>query len=208
MATFVPVQVYDANGDWYLCWKIEEAKEEVIPLAQIRRRVVDAWKLDAARKPAQDKANELAAQARKAPADSLSDVMARAGGPAVTEPGKFTWRTRGPVPNERQALPRYSQVEGVDGAAEDFMKTVFSLAPTETGVAMNQAQNKVYVIRLKRFDPLDADLREQFAATKPEQYIDMATVGRQSLVQNWYDGLASEAGVRWHRETRSPSAAE
>ena len=57
---------------------------------------------------------------------------------------------------------RYSTIEGVDMAGDDFMKTVFTLEPMGVGTAMNHPKTIAYVIQTQKYDPTDKVLWEVF----------------------------------------------
>jgi hypothetical protein len=137
----------DNENHAYLFWKTQEEPAYVPPLDQIRDKVIQAWKMIQARELARKRGEEFAVQARalKKPLQELFGAQAKL---KIAETGPFSWLTLGNVPADPGAQPRLSEVEGVDRAGEQFMKTVFDLQPAGVGVAMNVPQDTVYVVRL------------------------------------------------------------
>jgi hypothetical protein len=189
----------DPEGNGFLFWKTEEQKPYVPKFAQVREKVLAAWKMIEARAIARKRADELAAQARTAN-KPLKEAFADQAGLKVIDTGSFTWMTTGNVPQDPSAgAPRISQIEGVVRIGDAFMQTVFGLQAGQVGVASNHPQDTVYVVRLAEYEqPLD-QLRDEFAREPAGVYMVAATTDRQQMFQTWINDLEKEANIHWLR---------
>lgn len=200
---FQPV-VTTGAGEQYLVWKTAEAPALVPTFATVRRDVLNSWKFAQARSLAREHAERLAERARKSK-QALVEEFGKKENKQVLLPAEFTWLTRGNVPSGLDAAPRLSAIEGIEEVSDDFMRSIFSLAPGEVTVAVDVAQAKYYVVRLKRFRPFEEDLKESFASEDFRKYIDAAQVDFYRLQQTWLAALEKEAGVEWLRAPRQQS---
>lgn len=196
----------DGENNAYLFWKTSEEPAYVPPLDEIRAEVVQAWKLNKARDLAKKRAEEYAEQARtqKKP---LAELFGSQPNMKVVEPAPFSWLTLGNVPMQQSAEPRLSEVDGVDQAGPDFMQTVFGLPAGGVGVAFNQPQDIVYVIRAIEFQPSEDQLRDEFSRENPMRYLSAARPDQRAIFLNWINELNAEADVHWVRQAdlRRPS---
>jgi len=204
--TYKPETGTDGEGNEFLFWKTEEKAAYVPTLEQARDQVVLAWKTIRARELARKRAEELAGQARAA-GKPMSETFANQGELKVIETKPFSWLTVGSVPMDFSGgQPRISEVDGVDRPGQDFMETVFGLTPGQLGVAMNEPENMVYVIRLVEFDRPADELRTDFAAEPPTRYMNVATEQRRDVYLTWLDDLNRAADVHWVRPADSRTA--
>lgn len=196
-------QSEDFLGNRYLFWKINETKEFIPKFEEVKEQVVQGWKMREARKLAVAHAEQLAARAR-ADQKPLKEVFAGDAGLEVTSTGPFSWLTYGSVPVglTPNQPPRLSEVQGVDSAGQDFMRTVFHLQPGEIGVAMNRPETIVYVVQLESSSPSEVVLRETFMVENFGRYAIAAQVDRQELSQAWSKQFTEDAGVDWERMAR------
>jgi hypothetical protein len=194
--THKPETVYDNDNSAFLFWKTQEEKAFVPPLDQIQKQVVQAWKMIKARDLAKKRAEEFAAQARalKTP---LAELFGKQEQLKVAEIGPFSWLTLGNVPQDGGGLPRMSEVDGVDRPGEAFMKAVFALEPGGVGVAPNEPQDLMYVIRVADFAPPMDELRAAFAREAPNRYLAAAVDDQRAIYLAWLSDLNKEAGVHW-----------
>jgi hypothetical protein len=96
--------------------------------------------------------------------------------------------------------PEMSTVAGIDLAGREFMQSVFALKTGESGVAPNQAHNKVYVVRAMKQDPDDDRLRSQFLESGYNQMVLMLAQGEALHTSvEWYRGIADQYQVKWQR---------
>ena len=96
--------------------------------------------------------------------------------------------------------PEMSAVPGIELAGREFMQSVFSLKPTETGVSPNQAHSRVYVVKAVSQEPDDERLRSQFAEMGYNQLILMLAGGeRQFTFMQSIRGIEDQYNVKWQR---------
>jgi hypothetical protein len=180
----------------FLYWKVEEQEPYVPELADIRQEVVDAWKQGEALQVAKVEAEKLAKKIKgtEPMMESLDKDLAE----KVVETNEFSWMTEGAVPMGF-GQPTLSSVDGVEFAGMDFMESVFSLDPGETGVAVNQPQTIVYVVRVASESPDEEELRQKFLQGGFYRAVSLAGMERYRFMGEWYRDLDKEMEVEWHR---------
>jgi hypothetical protein len=188
----------DAENNFYLFWKTQEEPAYVPPLDEVREKVVRAWKMDKARELAKKRGEEYAAQAR-ALKKPLKDAFGSQANLKVADTAPFSWMTLGNVPTQPGAAPRLSEVDGVDQAGPEFMKTVFGLPVGGLGVALNEPQDTAYVVQVLDFEPAQVQLRDDFAMENPNRYMAAARDDQIAIFRDWIADLNKEAGVHWLR---------
>jgi hypothetical protein len=165
-------------------------------LEDIRDEIVDAWKRREAFALARAEAERLAEEAR---GKKLAEAIAGREGLEIIEPAEFSWMTVGMTPFGGGGQPSLSAVDGVEGAGNDFMQAVFRLKEGDTGVAANQAETAVYVVRIVSESPPESERREQFliSGLTPE----MQGIVSEELFElwdGWYNDLEKELKVVWN----------
>ncbi len=196
---FRPEMTQDNENNVYLFWRTQLERPYVPPLDQIRDPVVRAWKMIKARELASRRGKEYAEQSQSLH-KSLAELFGSQGTLKVTETQPFSWLTFGNVPVQPGVRPRLSEVEGVDLAGPAFMKTVFGLHPDGVGVAINEPQDTVYVVRLVEFEPSLGELRDAFAGEQPSRYLAAAFDEQRQVFETWIKDLNAEADVHWIRQ--------
>jgi len=173
-------------------------------LSEVREIALRRWKETAARTLAQQKAEELANEAR-ASGKPLSEAFAHRCDVPVVETAPFTWRDMDEV-SELGVASGFAFFDNqvLDLPGLDFMEAVYSLnsEPGQLGreiaVAFNQPQTAVYIVRLTSSSPSPEALWERFQVTPVRDYLG---VGQQELVgaayEAWLDEIRSKAGFRW-----------
>jgi hypothetical protein len=97
-----------------------------------------------------------------------------------------------------------SQVNGAEMAGPDFMEGVFSLRAGEVGVAVNNPETIVYVVRVMSESPPAATLREMFLASGiTSDVVSIARMEQARIYSDWYQSLEEEMDVKWLREPES-----
>jgi hypothetical protein len=185
----------------FLFWVTDEEEEYVPTFEQARAEVEKAWKFNEARKLAQEEAEREAQNVKKD--QTLKDVF----GEKVTASGKFSW-LRGPnMPMGMGGEPTLSEVNGVEQAGDEFMRTVFGLKVGETGVAVNESKSIYYVVRVTSRTPDEENLREQFVGSRAalQSAASVARQERGQLGQQWLADLQKEFKVEWQRPPRQPN---
>ena len=190
---FQPGNSQDGDGSRYVYWQTEKVLEHATDLKdeETRRHVVRTWKLEQARDIARKRAEELAEAARQS-GGTLKDALAEES-LEVVETGEFTWM------NDLfgQGQPRLSEVHGVEHAGHDFMRTVFALGAGEVGVAANQPQDTVYLVRVARLTQSPEVLRAIFKATPFRSYSQVAAEEYVEVNRHWIEQIEQQAELIW-----------
>lgn len=210
MPAFMPGISWDYDGNGYLYWKIREVEERVPKFDEegMRDKVLAAWRFHVqAKKAALEHAQRLADEARNA-GGSLADSIGRQPGVTVSQTGLFTWLTTGTLSMMPYQQPRLSKVEHVEMAGDAFMRAAYGLAVNEVGVAMNQPETTVYVMRLIKTTPLENFLMASFESEPMVMYLMVAQVERQKMINDWYADLRREADLKWERPADQPTRDE
>jgi hypothetical protein len=206
------------DGAEFVYWRTKVQEAYVPSLADIRPDVVYAWKFQRARELARAKAKDLASQANKAqklamqageaqtsPEDvvrtPLKEVFAGDAEIAARlfETGDFSWLTRGVNPfGMGGAELEISAVNGVEQAGEEFMRKVFALDLGEVGVAENQPESFVYVVRIDSSAP-SLDIRRQIFLNAGLSDVVSSIINRnQGKLQNeWLADMNQQLKVTW-----------
>jgi hypothetical protein len=188
----------DIKGNRYLFWKTEATKAEVPTFEQAKPAVLAAWKTIEARKLASQRAAVMAAEAQKS-GKSLRELYP--GKAAKT--GFFSWMTEEPLAAQLgQPRVRLSEVNGVNGAGMEFMRTVFELAPGQVGHALNASEDTVYLVRVVEQRPSENQLLSEFLKTNYQQYASVAQNDNREFMVAWMTEMENEAGVQWERPAR------
>jgi hypothetical protein len=202
LADFHPAESMDLQGDRYVFWKTEEAKDRVPAFTDKGERevVLRAWKMVHGRSLAVKGAEALAEEARKA-SKPLKQVLADRPDLRVSMPPAFSWMTFGNVPlGSAPNAARISSVAGVDLPGEDFMRAVFHLKPGQVGVAMNAPQTVAYVIRLDQLNPSHEVLWKQFEVDDFSKYAPVALSDQRQILQAWLREIRTSAGLQWKQK--------
>jgi len=196
MAKFQSTTVQDVEANRYLVWKTEEVDAYVPEFADVRSKVLRAWKMTKARDLAVAKAKKLAEEANKA-GKPLKDLLADRAGLTVAETPAFSWLTRGSANADNRSPLRISEVEGVEAPGADFMREVFSLSVGSAGEAMNQPQTAAYVVRVVSVEPAREVLRAGFLADPFPLYNEVAQEDQAEVQRAWIKGIEAEAHLAW-----------
>jgi hypothetical protein len=180
----------------FLYWNVAEKQAYVPELKDIRDEVIDAWKRREAFVIAKAEAEKLAKEA--APDKALGESLSAHDGLNIIQPAPFSWMSTGSTPFGGAGAPTLSQVDGVEAAGNEFMRSVFSLKKGEVGVAVDQPQAMVYVVRIAAEIPSDETLKEQFLASGVTPEVSqIAFVEIEDVWQDWYKDLEKEMKVEW-----------
>lgn len=202
-ATFNPISSVDVEGNRYLAWKTEETEERVPQFDEtgMREQVVRAWKLVQAKSLATKEAENLAKEAHQAN-KSLKDFFAGREGITVSEPEPFSWMTFGSLPPMAwgNRPPQLSEVKGAEYAGQRFMQAVFRLSVGDVGVALDEPETTVYLVRPEEFSPLEAVLQKEFEAASLRSYASAGMSDIQQFQRDWWKGIYDGAGVKWERD--------
>lgn len=196
---FKPTRAVDLERRMYLFWKVDDQGPRVPKFEELRGEVLHTWKLVQARGLAQQRAEQLAASARKS-GQSLAGTFADRPDIKVLNPKPFSWlATFGALSTEEQPAYFLSGVEGVDAPGEEFMRAVFSLPEGGVGVAFNAPKTMAYVIRIEQFAPAEVVLWEGFQVDRFAAYLSAASRDQWEMMRAWRDSFRSAAGLEWER---------
>ena len=169
-AFYVNLKLYNpyrsdaADGDHsYLWWRTEYAPAFVPKFEQVKKQVLDSWKMIEARKLARTQAKTYADEANQQHKE-LKELFQFKPNLQVSTIGPFSWLTLLPVARDPRQRPQVelTPLSGVDKAGNDFMHVVFHLHGGAAGVAMNEPQTIAYVVQAIDFEPAETLFRTSF----------------------------------------------
>jgi hypothetical protein len=198
-ATYSKLNEYDPNsfqdilaGKSYLFWVVEKQDQQIPKMEDVKDNIIKFWKRQKAFEAAKIDAEKIAEKAN-AEKKSLLDTY----GEKAVRTGEFSWfSTAGQF--------GISDVIGVDGPGESFMKKAFSLNEGEAGAAPNMNRDVIYVIRItnkKKTSPEDVNRTfiEKVAQAQDipleVQTVTGSYVNRLSL--DWQQDFREEFEIRW-----------
>ena len=207
-----PMTISRGNAEiQYVYWKTGETEEHVPELKDVRDEVVKAWKAREALKLARKAADDAAEQARQ----SGASLASKFGGEKVIETDATTFYDKMSVimARMRQGYLQTSEIEGIEGVGEEFMRTVFKQQAGDVCVAVNQPETEVCVVRIKTDRPSREELQRDFkeALTKGAppglpyevQLLAAGDVGR--FFRDWIQDFDKKMEVDWKRDPRPGS---
>ncbi len=202
MRPFTSITTVDTAGNRYRIMKTA-AKETYVPtFEEAKSEVLHAWKMIEARKLIKQRAEELAADARKQN-KSLKEAFAADKSLTVLEPEAFSWLTRNSADpfGTQRSLPQLTEVEGVVDGGDEFMRGVFALeADGSVGVTLNNPQTIAYVVRIKSYTPSPQLLRDTFLVDPPMESMTAISNDQRQLFQSWLDDRRKLAKLTWKRD--------
>ncbi|MCA9239731.1 MAG: peptidyl-prolyl cis-trans isomerase [Planctomycetales bacterium] len=157
---YEPTIASDADLNLYLVQKIKHVKQSTPKLAEVRDKVIEAWKKEKAGELALKRAQELAKRANDQ-GESLDELFAGDSSAEVVESELFSWLTPSIAPSGLYFL-KLDNPGTVEHAGPDFMEAVFSLGPNEVGAALDYDKTHAYVFRVVQRENSQQELREQF----------------------------------------------
>ncbi len=208
---FMPKQTlassrFPGTETMFVFWKTDEQESRVPPLTEIKERVMEDWKQQAARQFALQTAQELAEQANNSQ-ESLSQIENQR---EVKQVGPFTWMT---ISNFTGGSPQMhlSRVPDLPDAGPEFLRDVFSLAVGEAGTAVNHQRNKVYAVQITEEVPdLETRRREFFQLLDESDghhplLTQLSQYESREMMTEWLDQLVNDKKVVWKRPPRLES---
>ncbi len=188
-----------AGNEFFLSWKSKDIKETASKWDDpgVQKEVLEAWRLEQARKPALARAKKLAAEAG-AGKTTLKEAFAGVSGIEVVAPPPFTWMIGGYSLNEQYRLNM--DIKGLKMPGEKFMKTVFTLNEMGVGTALNEPQTIAYVIQVEKFEPSNELLWKRFLDDDYSRYADAGSSDMRAAVNALFNELSKEAGLKWNRK--------
>lgn len=191
----------------YLLWKEADEPQLTADRKDVEEQLVKAAKMQEAFKLAKAEAERLAAQAREKGDESLrKSIGAVDKAAAIVNPQPFSWLSTGFSPGGMGMRLQPADIPEVPYPGEEFMQTVLDLQPGEVGVAADQPQKRVYVIRVVSQTP-DEDILRQMFLTKgvsdrnvSQQY----NSERLATLASWMTNvLEKEMQLKWNRTPQS-----
>jgi len=184
----------------------------------IKELVRDRYLTVHARELAEKRAKELADLANQSKDQPLAVSLAGQD-VSIVETGPFTWFTRSLAQTgyaraqlvfgevREMGVPRgtadYNNVH-IKAPGVNFMETAYSLQPGESGVAMNQPQMLVFVIRLVGSTPHE-ELLWSFFVTTP--LMDYEGAGKEDsqreMMRKWLEEIERNVGFQWVNRPKS-----
>jgi hypothetical protein len=186
---FNDLKLYDSqtiNDNWgtkngYLFWASEKADTRIPTLEEAEADIIKFWKSQRALELAMAEGELI----KKKVNDVRSKKMSEMYSDRAFSTGAFTWFSN-------FGSTRYGSPTGVTMAGNEFMKTAFSLAELEAGVATNETKDTVYVIQsqseLKSPEEVGSDyLENHFFKYKriPNEVLRVSQLYFQELNLNW-----------------------
>ena len=208
-------------------WKIEDTPARVPELqeADVREKVIRAWKFDQARRLAEKRAKALADKAKAEEANLTAAVSGESAtgqktdtALSVIETPEFTWlSTPQSVPGAQQD-PMATDIPLIPNAGNDFMKTVFEdLNEGEIGVAANANRSVYYVVKVTGRESTKDDggvaqqeRNKQFLSQKltgmypifKSPYESIAQFPQRAIDQAWRQNIAKRFSVEWDEDVQ------
>jgi hypothetical protein len=162
----LPLQSMGFDGtqlvDFLFC-KVEEEMPRVPAFDECRDEVEKAWKMSQARRLASDKANELASRLNATnDADPWPGLLDESLRKLVIKPPMFTWLQ---PPFRSGDLPGLSNIDGIVQPGPNFMERVFIGKIGQAVVALDEPQQKAWVIRILERGPSEEELLTKFQSS-------------------------------------------
>lgn len=211
-------------------WKIDYVPERQPELteADVKEKVIRAWKFDQARLLAEKRAKALADKAKAEKSDLTAAIAGESASGQKTDPElriietpPFTWlSTPDNVPPGRMIDPMPTDIPLIPDAGNDFMKVVFEdLNDGEIGVASNVNRSVYYVVKVIGRDSAKDDggvseqarhktfLSQNLTGMYPfskSPYESIAQFAQREIDQAWRVNMAKKHSVEWGDESEQP----
>ncbi len=150
---FEPQELTDPQGTRFLVRKISDLPSRIPPLSEARPQVVQAWKLEEARRPAEKAAQEFAETVRRN-GGVIKDDQVKDRSVVITEPVSRL-QPGAPLPGQffESGPPTESEIRQIPNAGEALRNALFDLAPKSVAVAPNQPKSIYFVLTQDRREP-------------------------------------------------------
>ena len=186
---FNDLKLYDSqsvNDNWgskngYLFWASEKTDTRIPTLEEAESGIIKFWKSKKALELALAEGESIKKKVNDVRSQKMSEMYSERAFPT----GAFTWFSN-------FGSTRYGAPIGVTMAGDEFMKTAFTLANLEAGVATNETKDTVYVVQsqseLKSPEEVGSDyLENHFFKYKriPNEVLRVSQLYFQELNLNW-----------------------
>ncbi|TWU35862.1 hypothetical protein [Novipirellula artificiosorum] len=189
--------VDDRAGRIYVSWKNDQTDAYTPELDEVRAEVIEAIRFQEARKLAIADAEKLAADANAAAGKDLVDFLPEdQKDQLLTGLGPFSW-----MDSFGFQGASIGNVPELDSVGEAFMETVFESEVGACGVALNQPERVVYVVKTTGFQPdLDA-LKARFKEPRERMMAMLAGGGSANeVLRGFYESVDKRTGFEYLRE--------
>lgn len=201
---FAPVQtVNEMEQTTFVSWKTEAREAYVPDLSEIREEVVAAARLSAARKLAQEHAQELAAKANAASDQELEALVPENRRNLIFQDvGPFPWLRSFPGTGIRPFIP---DVPELDNVGEKFMRAVFATPVGQYGVGPNNPETVYYVVKPTDIQPPTEELRTRFMQQDQRRgTTELAFQDASQIYGGWATAFEDRIGLEWNEEALQP----
>ena len=136
------------------------------------------------------------------PSDALLDAIDEDTAAKITTTRDFSWMNQPlPTPNtSRTPAPALSQVPGLNGIDDAFLKQVFSLQEGQYAALPNESQTTFYIVRVVKTTPAS---KFEFVQSDPRSYDYLASRQQTDFVQARIKELILEYGLVWNDDVIS-----
>jgi hypothetical protein len=182
----------DQSGKRYVSWKTAETAAYTPKLEEVRDEVIMYIRMQEARKLAQARADELAKKAAASDKPLADLIPEDKKANLYTGLGPFSWLDQ--LGFQGATIGNVPELDSVGPA---FMKAVFDTKLQGYGVALNQPQRVVYVVKPTSFEPSIDELRRRFR--EPTGRMMATFIGgseNNDVIQGFYKAIDEETGYK------------
>jgi hypothetical protein len=179
------------GGNDYVYWVKDKQESAIATFEECQEEIEKFWKHGKMVELATAKAREMADEA-----NSKQQPLKELYGENVTQTGEFSWFSS-------FSQTGFGQPIGVKNPGQDFMKAVFALKTNEAGVAINDDQSVVYVVRMisdrKGLEKIGTDyVEKQYLPRKtiPRDVMTLSQQYAQEYHEEWIRELHEEMGLK------------
>ncbi|TWT80901.1 hypothetical protein CA13_23470 [Planctomycetes bacterium CA13] len=187
----------DRAGRIYVSWKTSESEAYTPKLEEVREEVIAEIRMQEARKLAVAAAEKIAAAANEGEGKDLADaVPADKKDQVQTGLGPFSW-----LDSFGFQGASIGNVPELDSVGEAFMKTVFTTDVGKSGVALNQPERVVYVVKPTGFQPDTDMLKSRFKEPRDRMMALLAGGGSANdVLTGFYKSVDERTGFSFLRD--------
>jgi hypothetical protein len=196
-----PVEANGFDGQGiltYLSWKVEDVPARVPAFEEVREVVEKAWRTSRARMMATEKAKEIAAGLEATnDSDPWPAVLEESVRNLVVKPPAFTWLQ---MPMMQGGTPGLSQIEGIFQPGAVLMERVFTTPVGKATYALDEAQQKCFVMRVVERTPSEQELLTAFERA-PSNMGAQVLAGAESMTSygGFFRSISEEVGLDMSR---------
>lgn len=190
---FEPSMLQNLQGNVWLYWLSEKKESEAEEFAAARSRVIEAWKLQQARKIAEAEAQNTVDEI-----NTSGVLLSQKFGAKAVQTGVFTWFVSNMFGFD------FGAPIGVEMPGAEFMETAFALERDKAGWAPNRTGEILYVVQKIGTDRRSrVELTTNFISTvATDQSIPQAVVGAsrnsvERVHRDFHEKLRDSLNVEW-----------